>query len=262
MVFNPDIRKEKELIHAILTADLTPAQLTAVHKHFELGALNESPYPRWQLYITDKRSWSSFSHLEMWRKTPHDDEEPGYFPLIIIDAETPNDNAVWFIDRIADQLDVDVGSAESLETLLKIRMHLTNIPMCYVNYDIANIDIRESMSVVGIPYPTPEVFTQAKPYSLKLDPITTRYRGLTWVTAEPDEMEESTDLKDRSNFVPQPEVVYRLKRDVARVHGLQSIWMIGSDQNDSRFPKGSKILQLSYDLDHVVPRYEKPRGSL
>lgn len=262
MVCNPDIDREKELIHAILTADLTSAQLSTVHERFALGAMMDSPYPRHQLYITDKRAWASLSHLEIWHKTPRHDDEPGYFPIIIVDAETPNDNAVWFIDRIADQFDVDQNIAESLNTLFKVRMDLNDIVLSYVNYEIANTDIREAMDAVGVPYPTPEDFTQGKPYSLDFDPFRSRYMCPTWVTAEPDDMEESKDLKDRSNFRPLPEVVYRLKEDVAREHGLKSNWATGSDEQDHRFPKGSKILQLEYDPEHVTPRYEKPEESL
>jgi hypothetical protein len=262
MVFNPDIDREKELIHAILTADLTPAQLDAIHERFGLGAMLDSPYPRHQLYITDKRSWSSLSHLEIWHETPHRDDEPGYFPIIIIDAETPKDNAVWFIDRIAEQFDLDHKTAESLNTLFKVRMDLKDIVLSYVNYDIANTDIREAMDTVGVPYPTPEGFTQETPYSLGFDPIRDRYMCPTWVTAEPDDMEESRDLNDRSNFMPLPEVVYRLKGDVAREHGLQARWTMGSDRQDDKFPMGSKILQLEYDPEHVTPTYEKPEGSL
>lgn len=262
MVYNPDIDGEKDFIHAILTADLTPTQLSTVHAKFGSGAMMHSPYPRWQLFITDKRSWSSLSHIEMWHKTPHNDNEPGYFPLIIIDAETPNDNAVWFIDRIATQWDLDNGQAESLKSLFKVRMELGSIPISYVNYEIANTDIREAMDAVDVPYPTPEKFTQEKLYSLGFDYIEDRYLDPTWVTAEPDDMEESRDLKDRSNFMPQPDVVYRLKEDVARTNGLKSMWTVGSDKKDDRFPEGSKILQLNYDPEHVMPRYEKPEGSL
>lgn len=262
MVYDGSINAEKELIQAILTADLTPAQLSAVHEKFGLGATMHSPYPRWQLYITDKRSWSSLSHLEIWHKTPHHDDEPGYFPVIIVDANTPNDNAVWFIDRIATQEDIDNGSAESLNTLFKVRMQLDHVPICYVNYDIANTDIREAMDAVDIPYPTPDEFVQSQPYSLGFDCVKSRYLDPAWVTAEPDDMEESRVLADRGNFLPQPEVVYRLKRDVARANGLTTSWAIGSSTKDQRFAKGSMHLQLNYDPEHAVPQYEKPEGSL
>ncbi|KAJ4371824.1 hypothetical protein N0V86_008378 [Didymella sp. IMI 355093] len=262
MVHNGDMDQKKQLIHAILTADLTPAQLTAVHAKFGRGAMMHSPYPRWQLYITDKRSWSSLSHLEIWHKTQRYDDAPGYFPLIVVDAETPNDNAVWFVDRIADQYDVDNGTAESLETLFKVRIDLDNIPISFVNYEIGNTDIREAMDAVDVPYPTPENFTQEKSYSLGFDPIKDRYMDPAWVFAEPDDMEESRDLKDRSNFIPQPEVVYRLKEDVARANGLKSSWTIGTDTKDDRFPEGSKVLQLTYDPEHTVPKYEKPKGCM
>lgn len=260
MVYDPQPNQEKELIHAILTADLTPEQLSTIHESFGLGANLGSPHPREQLFITDKRSWASLSHLEIWHKTVTNNED--WDPIIIIDADTPRDGGVWYIDRIATQWNVDHGQAESLNTLFKIRMEIGNILLCHVNYQIANIDIRESMDSVDIPYPTPDDFTQDKVYSTGFDYNRHRYTVPAWVTAEPDEMEENRDDEVLKSFVPRPEVVYRLKEEVARANGLMIIWTTGTDRKDGKFPAGSKILQLRYDPETAVPRYEKPEGSL
>ncbi|KZM26848.1 uncharacterized protein EKO05_0010771 [Ascochyta rabiei] len=71
MVYNPQLHQQKQLVHAILTADLTPSQLATVHEKFALGANLASPHPTEQLFITDKRSWAPLSHLEIWQNTPH-----------------------------------------------------------------------------------------------------------------------------------------------------------------------------------------------
>jgi hypothetical protein len=262
MVYNGDVDEPKQLIHAILIADLSPTQLSTIQEQFGLGANLLSPYPTQQLFITDKRSWAPLSHLEIWHNTPHHDDEPGYFPLIIIDAETPRDNAVWFIDSIAMQEDVDNGEAESLNTLYKVRMELANIPISYVNFEIANTDIREAMSNAGIPWLVPEEFTQEKPYSVGFDYVKNRYVNPTLVIAEPGEIEESREWEILKTFLPSPEVVYRLKEHVAQENGLTANWAVGSDRKDDRFPEGSKILQVNYDPAIAVPRYEKPEGSL
>lgn len=219
MVYNPDIHKPKELIHAILTADLSPSQLATIHEKFRLGANLGSPQPAEQLFIADKRSWANLTHVDIWRKTVNDDSD--WSPIIIVDADTPLDGGIWYIDRIATQEDVDSGEAESTNTLFKIRMEIGNIPLCHVNYVIGNIDIRENMDEVEIPYPTPDNFTQDSVFATGFKYIKDRYMTPTWITAEPDEMEESRDEEELERFVPRPEVVYRLKEDVARANGLQ-----------------------------------------
>lgn len=127
-----------------------------------------------------------------------------------------------------------------------------------VNYKIANIDIRKNMDAVDIPYPTPEDFDQDEPYCGGFDVIGDRYLNPTWVMAAPEEMDESTGYNERYNFLPRPDVVYRLKEDVARANGLTNNWAIGSDT----VSQGSKVLQVKYDVENVVPEYHRPEGSL
>ena len=77
MIHNGAVDEPKELIHAILIADLRPASLSTVYEKFWLII---TPHPRYQLFITDKRSWASPSHLEICQATPRHDGEPDYFP--------------------------------------------------------------------------------------------------------------------------------------------------------------------------------------
>jgi len=265
MVYDPNLYRNKERFLGLLIADLTPTQIDAVQELFGIGANFCSPYPAEQLFIEDKRDLSHLSHADLRRAFPEAD------PLLVIDAQTPIDGGVWYLDSFAEQFDVDERLAENLDTLYKIRMDIRDVVITHVNYNIANTDIRNDLEMVDVPYPIPEDFVQDKIFCMGFDHIRYRYINPTWVTATPDELEESTDGRVLDNFVPRPEIVYRIKEDVAREAGLKSLWMIASDGSGEEklpdgtktaFPPGSKVVQSTYDPDVAVPVYKKPEGSL
>ncbi|KAF1829412.1 hypothetical protein BDW02DRAFT_167190 [Decorospora gaudefroyi] len=265
MVYNPDIAAAKvRRLSAILVADLTPAQLDTVQRKFGAGANLCSPHPSEELFVEDKREFSSLSHPDLKRFYPDTN------PLLIIDARTPSDHSIWYIDRFAEEDDVENGEAENTNTLYKIRIHIPDVVISYGNYSISNIDIREDMDTVGIPYPTPENFHQEEIFKTGFHHVKDRYLDPTWITATPDEMEHSTDPDHLKNFAPPPEIVYRLKEEVASEAGLKSTWTLASDASQvllpdgskKTFPDGSKVLQSDYDPETAVPSYEKPEGSL
>lgn len=140
----------------------------------------------------------------------------------------------------------------------------------YSNYKIANLSIRDAMDEVDIPYPTPEHFDQDKIYKSGFRSGHDRYLTPTWVTATPDEMETTTDPDICNRFMRGCERLYRLKANIAAASGLQVSWTTGSEAKDRtlpdgmkvKFPKGSKVLQLNYDIETAVPGYERPEGSL
>jgi hypothetical protein len=264
MVYNPDLTAEKEVITGILVADLTPSQLDFVQEKFGIGANMCSPIPSEQLFIHDKRSWSSHSHADMLRAMPD------LVGLIVIDSRAAEDGSAWYLDSFADSEEVADGNAENTNTLFKLRMKLEDVVISYTNYKIANTSIREDMDQVDIPYPTPESFDQEEAFSTGFNYVDERYMNPTWVTATPDELETSTDPDNLDNFSPRPNIVYRLKPDVAKKAGLKAHWTFGADAVDQelpdgtllRFPDGSRVLQCEYDPEAAVPRYERPEGSL
>ncbi|KAI4711069.1 hypothetical protein J4E89_004659 [Alternaria sp. Ai002NY15] len=232
---------------------------------FGIGANMCSPHPAEQLFIEDKRDLSNLSHADLRRLFSKAD------PLLVIDAQTPIDGGIWYLDGFAEQLDVDEGLAENLNTLYKIRMDIRDVVITHANYSIANTDIRNDLESVDVPYPIPEDFVQKKVFRMGFDYVKYRYVNPTWVTATPVELEESTNGRDLDNFIPRPEIVYRIKEDIAREAGLKSAWMIASDRSEEAelpdgtkiaFPPGSKIVQSMYDPDVAIPVYEKPEGSL
>jgi hypothetical protein len=264
MVHNPDITRTPTRLSSILIADLTPAQLDTIQHKFGIGANLCCPYPSEVLFIEDKREWSSSSHADLKRAYPDAD------PLIVIDSRTPSDGGIWYIERFATGDDVENEQAENTNTLFKIRMRIEDIVIQYANYSIANTDIREDLDTVDIPYPTPENFDQEKVFGTGFDYIGGRYINPTWVVAVPEEMETSTDPEDLKNFAPPPSIVHRLKPEIAKRHGLKNGWTIASDAGEKdmpggskkTFPDGSKVLQLDYDPETAMPRYERPEGSL
>ena len=265
MVYDPNLYRDKERFLGILVADLTPTQLDAVQELFGIGANFCSPYPAEQLFIEDKRDLSHLSHADLRRAFPEAD------PLLVIDAQTPTDGGIWYLDHFAEQFDVDEGLAENLDTLYKIRIDIRDVVITHVNYNIANTDIRNDLEMVDVLYPIPEDFVQNKLFCMGFDHIKHRYANPTWVIATPDELEESTNGRDLDNFIPRPEVVYRIKEDIAREAGLKSAWMIASDRSGEvklpdgtkiALPPGSKVVQSTYDPNVAMPVYQKPEGSL
>ncbi|KAF2828378.1 hypothetical protein CC86DRAFT_444633 [Ophiobolus disseminans] len=212
MVHNSDLTREKIPIDAILVADLTPAQLDTVQEKFGNGAILCNPFLAEQLFIHDKREWSSCSLADLKRKMPDT------CPLLVVDLHTPNDGAVWYIEDFANQQDVDGGIVENTNTLFKICMKLEDVVISYMNFEVASTSTDENLSQIGIFCPILEEFTQDKLYTLGFD----CYLNPTWVTTSLDEIEEGTELDTLMNLLPLPTKVYRLKEDVARSNGLKS----------------------------------------
>lgn len=264
MVYNPDLTASKELITGILVADLTPAQLDTIQQKFGNGANLCRPYPSEQLFIYDKRSWARKSHADMLRSMPD------VSSLVVIDARSAKDGSVWYIDRFATSNDVAAGEAVNTNALLKVRMKSEDIVISYSNSRFSPGSFRFEMDQVEIEYPTPEEFDQEEVYTHGFDLIKDRFLNPCWVTATPDEMETSTDPDILDKFFPRPNVVYRLKAEVARADGLKVGWTMGNLARDValqdgtilRFPAGSQALQCDYDPDAPIRRYEKPEGSL
>jgi hypothetical protein len=161
--------------------------------------------------------------------------------LLVIDANTPLDGGIWYLDRFAEQADVDDGVAESLNTLCKIRMDIRLVVIENMLYSIGHRDIRDGLHIVHVPFPIPDDFDQDKVYDVGANSCKPDFGTATWVTATSDELERSTDSKDLENFRPQPDIVYRLKKDVARHAGLKRQWIMASEASEEVvLPDGEK----------------------
>ena len=265
MVYIPNLHYDKQRLLALLTADLTSAQLNRIQELFGIGVTLRSPYPAEELFIKDKREWSHLSHADSMRAYPEQD------PLLVIDSHTPHDGGIWYIEGFATADDVANGLAESLNTLYKIRMDIRDVVMQFVSYSVANTHISNDLWHVNVHIPIPDDFEQKTLFCSGSNHIRERYNDPTWVIATPDELEDSTTLEAVGSIIPRPEIVYRVKRDIARQAGLESKWMVASDAPNEcelpdgtnlTFPPGSKVVQSEYDPDVAIPVYKRPIGSL
>jgi hypothetical protein len=116
----------KDHFRAFLIADLTPAQLDALQEAFGRGACSLSPEPTHQLYIEQKKDWASIPHTEI-RHALSDEQ-----PFLLIDDYSPVDGGVWYIDRFAQQHEVDSGYVENINVLWKIRMRIDDVVLSCV----------------------------------------------------------------------------------------------------------------------------------
>ena len=99
------------------------------------------------------------------------------------------------------------------------------------------------MERAGIPYVTPEEFTQSTLYASGWDYINDRYLASAMVVLPPDEIEESTDSNVLSQWRPPPRIVYRLKEEVAKSNGLTCKWntAVRDEPEDVTLPDGNVL---------------------
>ncbi|KAF7675713.1 hypothetical protein GT037_006432 [Alternaria burnsii] len=158
MVYIPNLHYDKQRLLALLTADLTSAQLDRIQELFGIGATSRSPYPAEELFIEDKREWSHLSHADLMRAYPEQD------PLLVIDSHTPHDGGIWYIEGFATADDVTNGLAESLNTLYKIRMDIRDVVMQFTSYSVANTHISNDLWHVNAPMWTRVVEKGGSPF--------------------------------------------------------------------------------------------------
>ncbi|PSN74047.1 FAD-binding domain-containing protein [Corynespora cassiicola Philippines] len=246
MVYNHDKDEPRERFTAFATAKLSSEQLDAVHEAFARGACFVQAVNPMTLFIHDRSDHHILSHAGMVRGQA--DEEP----FLVIDAKTPHDGAVWYVESFATEDDVEAGCAES-----------TNVVRA--NYESVHGSIREDLDILGVGYPTLEDYDQGEVYATRQkygegDGGGDFEATAAHVTAEPGEYEETTDLAILSTCIPLPNKLYCLKPDVARENRLQSQWTPRINASAGRevtlpdgtrktFPEGSLLLKVNYAPD-------------
>ncbi|CAN9110546.1 unnamed protein product [Alternaria alternata] len=265
MVYIPNLHYDKQRLLTLLTADLTSAQLDRIQELFGIGATSRSPYPAEELSIENKREWSHLSHADLMRAYPEQD------PLLVTDSHTLHDGGIWYIEGFATADDVANGLAESPNTLYKIRMDIRDVVMQFASYSVANTHISNDLWHVNVHIPIPDDFEQKTLFCSGTNHIRERYNDPTWVIATPDELEDSRTLEAVGSIIPRPEIVYRVKKDIARQAGVESKWMVASDapnecelpnKTNLTFPPSNKVVQSEYDPDVAIPVYKRPIGTI
>ncbi|KAI2603740.1 hypothetical protein GGR54DRAFT_455991 [Hypoxylon sp. NC1633] len=266
MVFFPTITIPR--LTAYLLTPLSDAELQTFKSAFELGTF--APFStRLELEIrTAPEDYVGQPHAYIRAK---ESEAGRTGPFVLVDEHVVRDGAVWYVDRFAEQDEVDDGTAASTAVLWRILLRTECLPITWVNYDIANMTLQEDLDTCGVEYPVPEDFAQPQVWDVGgMDMAAERYAQDAWITAEPGEFEDSADEALRKNFIPMPNRVARLKEGLAQEVGLVNRWSIPStarprklpDGTMKEFPEGSVVLQLRYNPDFPWPAYKWPEESL
>ncbi|RWA07443.1 hypothetical protein EKO27_g7662 [Xylaria grammica] len=257
-------------LNAYLLPSFPEDQLEPLKRAFELGTC--APFdPMLELVI--KRApgdWEGKKH-EYMRKA--EDEAGRKEPFVVVDERGAGgrDSVVWYVERFADEDEIDEGIAESTDVAWKIPVKTECLALMFVNYDIANMSLQEDLGNLDVDFPVSPGYEVAEADDCGgLDMLAERASKAAYLVAEPGEFELSEDESLRDNFRPVPDRVARLHEDVARAAGLISSWMIPGkaravelpDGTKKEFPEGSISLQAKYDPDFAWPAYKWPEGSL
>ncbi|KAI1102122.1 hypothetical protein F4804DRAFT_277057 [Jackrogersella minutella] len=255
-------------LNAYLLTDLSDDELSSFKKTFELGTY--APFNPILELVIKKAPEDYLGKPHSYMRTK-EDSAGRVDSFVLIDERAVQEGAVWYVDRFADEDEVDEEQAESTSVLWQILVKTECLPLAYVNYSIGNMSIQEDLDSCGVDFPAKECFEQSEVYDCGgLDVAAERHTQNAWATAEPGEFEVSTDEALRKNFAPMPDRVGRLKEDIAKQAGLRSDWTFcgGAGPRDlpdgtkKEFPEGSVTLQLYYDPDFPWPPYKWPEGSL
>ncbi|KAK1853350.1 hypothetical protein CCHR01_03977 [Colletotrichum chrysophilum] len=254
-------------LNAYVTTSLPDDALAKLKKAFELGACSRFS-PVLEMVIKDDPSYHNKSHAEIRRAEDAAGRTDGF---VIIDSHAASDVAVWYVDSFATQDQVDSDEAESVNVLVKILVKAECLPLTWVNYEIANIDIMEDLDNCGVEMPLTGDYEQSTISNCGgMDMEEQQSHQQLWFTAEPGEFEESTDPNHLDNFRPRPEKVAKLYENLAKEDGIVAHWTIPSparsvklpDGSKKTFPEGSIILQHTWNPQFPWPEYKWPEGSL
>ncbi|KAF9869701.1 hypothetical protein CkaCkLH20_12888 [Colletotrichum karsti] len=254
-------------ITAYLTTSLSPEDLATVKKAFELGACSRF-CPILEMVIKDEPLYHNKSHADIRHAEDVAGRKEGF---VVIDDCAVDDEAIWFIDTFATEDQVEDGEVESTDVLLKILIKTDCLPLTWINYDIANIDIMEDLGNCGVEMPLAMDYKQETPSNCGgLNMKEQQKHQSLWLTAEPGDFEESTDPDLLDNFRPRPDKVAKLYKQVAEEHGVVAEWTIPSaarpielpDGTKKTFPQGSVVLQHKWNPKYPWPDYKWPDESL
>ncbi|KAI1082413.1 hypothetical protein F5B20DRAFT_531200 [Whalleya microplaca] len=266
MVFVPP-NDEIPRFNAYLLKPLSEVELKAFKRQFEIGTC--APFNT-KLELVIKKAPEDYLNQPHSYIRIKENEAGRTDPFILIDERVVSDGAVWYVDRFADEDEVKEGMAQSTSVLWQILLKTDCLALTWVNYDIVNMTIQEDLGNCGVELPAPENFEQPEIWDIGMDMEKEMYEQDIWITAGPDEIEESTDRKLRDKFLPRPKRVARLKEGLAEEVGLINRWTIPSeaepwefpDGSTKEFPKGSVVLQLKYNPEFAWPAYKWPEESL
>ncbi|KAF2500153.1 hypothetical protein BU16DRAFT_238142 [Lophium mytilinum] len=250
-----------DILPAYTTCPLSVDILETVRKSFAIGAFAHF-HPRVELLIHDRPNFHNKPHHEIRNIL---DAEGQTGPFLLLEERTEGQDAVWYItspEAAKAEAEEGVESFKHHEgetPLLRMWIKVADVPLEHDNLEIGNSNILETLQSTGLEYPYDAHAEQLRAFTLGENFQTDHsFVPPAFIIAEDDEVEVSYDLKDRRHISlgrGPPDMVVRLKEEVAVREGLKVEWHPSSKEED-----GTWELQMSYDLEserwrrHVPPQ--------
>ena len=261
-----------DTLTAYLAVDFTDEELAEFKREFAAGAcLPFSPLIHLKIvHAPEDYIGKGFEYI----RQKEDDAGRKEEPFCLINKEAKKRGGIWYIGDFFCEDAVEEEVAASTRVVERILCTPRALAIAAVNYDIANMSVEEDL--VNCEMEQPMTNESHQPLVLGDEESADEYVGDiaedrdVEVTAEPGEFETSDDAELCSNMMPRPDMVARLKPDVAREHGLRSDWTWMQDADpvwledgtEKTFPNGSVVIHCRFDPDYPWGEAKWPKGSL
>jgi len=264
----PPGKPAANIIKAFLVTDLSATQLDEFKRTSEKGAkVNLNPLLHLNI-IEAPKDYLNAPHAYI---RTHETETDNTDPVVVIDGNLVEKNAVWYVSGFADENDVEAGFAESEDVLMRALIRTETLAISHVCWQEGNPPMGEELEALA------SGLVPLRLESVQSEPIGTEDEGNELlsadeieVIAEVGEYETTTDYDIRSDMSPIPDEVVRLLPSVARRDNLISDWTWGYHVTRNTTPyscsdthvKGSVQMSARYDPSAPRARYRWPGGSL
>jgi hypothetical protein len=257
-----------DTLKAFLVTKLSATQLDEFKRTFEKGAkVNLNPLLHLKI-IKATKDYLNAPHAYI---RTHETETGNTDPVVVIDGNQVEKNAVWYVSGFADENDVEAGFAESEDVLMRALIRTEALAVSHVCWQEGNPPMGEELEALD------SGLVPLRLDSVQSEPVGAEDEGdELWsadeieVIAEVGEYEMTTDYDIRSNMSPIPDEVVRLLPSVERRGNLISDWTWGDHVSRDTTPdgcsdshvKGSVRMSARYDPSVPRARYQWPEGSL
>ncbi|KAL9598431.1 MAG: hypothetical protein Q9219_004521 [cf. Caloplaca sp. 3 TL-2023] len=247
------------VLSAYSTSPLTLDMRRSVEHGFWDGAGGRFGNPSVVVNIHDGAEYHGLSHYDLRLAL---DNEGMRDTFVVIDAQTPHLDAVWFVKttedckRGSDPSQFRPGDAPRRypgEDFVLWHAHMTtgDVPVSWASWEVAGCgSMQEALSAKYWPYdphdPQEEILSLGVDWK---DPKTVAsWAGYAYLGANYSEVEWSADPDDCRGMSPVPPVVVRLTADAARENGLLQSWF-----PEHRPPVKGKEIRFAQNYDWESP---------
>ena len=228
---------------------------SAIQKDFDIGAFKRFQDPTVALTIYDRPEFHDLTNFQIRELL---DKQGSKDAFVVIDKNSQDSNAIWYVTSreeseywtktFSEYGQAPISYPEEAFVVWQLRLLTQDLPLQWINWDIANTDITEDIAQTD-PYdphdPQEVPYTLGVNFSIKHEAVP--FLHGPYVEAEFNELLISNDTQERKRWLPFPPRVTRLTNSSASEAGLIPHWM--ADFGDPPRPGMLTTIQQPYDWD-------------